>query len=360
VLRESTVKIVISYAREDLPTVQELVQTLSAFGHEPWTDAGAHSGGRWWDEIMTRIRECDVLLAVTSPASLTSGACMLERQYASALRKPFMPVMVAPIEMRSLPSEFAQIQILDYTRRDANAGSQLFRALSQLPPAPPLPRPLPMPPPAPLSYLNAIADRLQDLPPDPGIQHRIITDLAAGMRSADPEERAAASKLIRGLLSHPQILHESAQRAQSVLHEAEAAWGQPVPIPAPAGPPPKRSRLVTLLAGIGGVVVALILISIVVSMGHSGSGGTGSSSGSRTSPPAPQPAVVDGSVMATAVENDMLRHGLQPGDVACGSVAPVVGATTQCTSSELPGRTFTVRILQVEGNRPTGWDYPDL
>ena len=58
---------------------------MRASGHHVWTDAGAHSGGRWWDEIVSHIQTCDVLLAVTSPASLGANACTLERQYAMRL-----------------------------------------------------------------------------------------------------------------------------------------------------------------------------------------------------------------------------------------------------------------------------------
>jgi TIR domain len=197
------VEIVISYAREDRAIVEELAGTLRAWGHDVWTDAGAHSGARWWDEIVARIQGCDVLLAVTSPASLASHACTLERRYALALGKVLLPVLVAPVNTQGLPTEFASIHFFDFTQRDVAAAGRLYQAVQQLPPPGPLPDPLPPPPPPPLSYLNAVVDQLDALVPDLDLQHRIVTALTGGLRSSDPEERATAIQLVRRFLEHP-------------------------------------------------------------------------------------------------------------------------------------------------------------
>ena len=86
-------RIVVSYAREDRPVVDEIMTTLTAMGHSVWSDAGAHSGSRWWDEIIREIQRCDILLAATSPSSLASKACAAERIYALQLRRHLLPVL---------------------------------------------------------------------------------------------------------------------------------------------------------------------------------------------------------------------------------------------------------------------------
>lgn len=354
-------RIVISYAREDRPVALELVRTLGEFGHEPWSDAGAHHGGRWWDEILAQIRGCELLLVVMSPALPASKACALERQYASALRRHVLPVMVAPISMQGLPSDLVQIHMLDYTRRDAAAAARLFQAINALPPGPPLPRQLPVPPPPPLSYLNDIADRLSRLPGDLNVQHEIVTGLMTGLSSDDPDERSTAAELARLFLNHPQRMQEPAERAAAALGRAggprpPGGPGQPVPQPAAAPPRPARSRTVIVLAWIGGAVVLLIVLGIVL----------GSLGGSRTTtnpenlvPTVPQQGgPVFGSDVATALVDRLRAEGI-PADVAyCYGLTVSVGATTSCEVSAA-GSTYpvTVRVTATDGVNVTAFEW---
>jgi len=256
------VRIVISYAREDRGTVEELFETLRLLGHQPWTDAGAHSGARWWDEIMLRIQQCDVLLAVTSPASLSSRACTLERQYALALNKVLLPVLVAPINMQGLPSEMAQIHFFDYTTRTPATAGKLYKTFQDMPPARPLPRPLPTPPPPPLSYLNDISDLLGALPPDIDRQHQIVTALTHGLRSGDSEERATAFELMRRYVDHPHRLPDPDMRARQALATLVGGNQTRRPPQPVVTPPAKRSKAVTALAWVGGLAIVLVGLGI--------------------------------------------------------------------------------------------------
>ena len=332
-------KIVISYAREDRGIVEELAGTLRAWGHDAWTDAGAHSGARWWDEIVGRIQACDVLLAVTSPASLASNACTLERRYAMALNRVLLPVLVAPVNMQSLPSEFATIHFFDFTVRDVAAAGRLFQALQQLPPPGPLPRPLPPPPPPPLSYLNAVADQIKALVPDLDLQHRIVTALTSGLRSQDPEERATATELMQRYLDHPQNMRDPAERARAALARVseQPPAGQAGP-PAPPRPA-TRSRATTVLAWIGGVTVVLI--------------GLGIWGMSRTG----EAPVVAGSIVSQSVYNDLVANGHQPASVACGELKAEVGATTWCETPGLATPGYTIRVTSVQGSTMSSWAY---
>jgi hypothetical protein len=338
-------RIVISYAREDRAVVHELAETLASFGHQPWTDAGAHSGARWWDEIVQRIQQCDVLLAVTSPASLTSRACTLERQYALALNKVLLPVRVAPVNLQGLPSEFAEIHFFDYTVRDAAAAGRLFQALRQLPAPGPLPRPLPAPPPPPLSYLNDIADQLATLPPDVDRQERIVTALINGLRAQDTEERTTAAELMRRYLEHPHRLPDPAQRAGEAFGRTMTAAPPPpvyaMPQMPQQGPPPvRRSKTTTVLAWIGGLTIVLIAIAIF----------SAANEGTDT------PGVYPAELVSRNVYGDLVSKGVQPASVNCGSLVAQIGSTTYCATTGLPAPGVTIRLVAVQGNTFT-WEY---
>lgn len=361
-------KIVISYAREDRPVVGEVVDTLTSLGHHPWTDAGAHSGGRWWDEILARIRGCDVLLVVVSPALLASKACALERQYAFALHRHVLPVVVAPTAMSGMPSDLVQIHMLDYTRRDAAAAARLFQAIVALPPPRPLPRQLPAPPAAPLSYLNNIADQLNRLPGDLDAQHEIVTRLLTGLTSDDPEERGTAAELVRLYLRHPQRLHDPAERAQSALNRSGPAGPNPPPPNPPPAPPTARSRGVTVLAWIGGAAVLLVLLVVVlVNIG----GGSGPGPLPTTAPVTPGPVtpgpgttgpvVIPANVVEVTVLQRLASTGIVAQYAVCGGLEVTLGATTSCQVSA-DGATYypvTVTVTLVDGNQVTDFVLTD-
>lgn len=355
-------QIVISYAREDRAVVGELVETLQALGHQAWTDAGAHAGAHWWDEILQRIRECEVLLAVTSPASLASRACTLERQYALALNRRLLPVTVVPIDMHGLPSDFAQVHFFDFTVRNVAAAGRLHQALTQIPPAPPLPQPLPSPPPPPLSYLNTVADQIAALPHDMDAQHRIVTALVTGLHSDDSLERDTARDLMRRYLNHPQRLHDPAGRAGQALATIEGARAAyPVP-PQHAVPPPprKRSGAVTALAWIGGLAVAVVVLGIwAASWG--GDGGEGNRSGGTPAGGNGTGTAVGGlvapAVVSQAVYNDLVGKGMAPTSVSCNALSAQVGASTVCATPGLLYPTTTVTVNQVSGPNVVAWSY---
>lgn len=59
-----------------------------------------------------------------------SVACKREYQYAAALQKPILPVLVADdVSTSLLPSELQKIQFVDYKLRDINSIKSLARAL---------------------------------------------------------------------------------------------------------------------------------------------------------------------------------------------------------------------------------------
>jgi hypothetical protein len=347
---EDLMKIVISYAREDRGLVEELVRTLRNFGHEPWTDAGAHSGGRWWNEIIHRIQNCDALLLVMSPAYLASKACTLERQYAMRLGRSILPIRVVPFPLQGLPSELVQVQMMDYMTRDAAAAAALFQALNQLPPAPPLPHPLPLPPPPPLSYLNGIADRLDRLPPDLNVQHEIVTALSQGLRSADPEERDTAINLLGIYLNHPHRMQDPAERAAAALRQADRGpWIAAPPQPGPAhpgSPPKKRSPIVTVLATVGAAALLLIVLGVALASGGGGD-----------NPTTPTGYLPGGQVAQQLGPRVQAITRVQPAGVVSHDLPAVIGTTAGCLVTDPGGGTSRVVVKYVGGSAVWQWDW---
>jgi hypothetical protein len=112
-------------------------------GHTVWFDHELTGGQVWWDQILAKVRDCDVFIFVLNPEALKSTACKREYSYAHDLGKPILPVLVAEgVRTNLLPSALSQIQFVDYLKQDRDAAIRLARALT----ATPAPQPLPMSP----------------------------------------------------------------------------------------------------------------------------------------------------------------------------------------------------------------------
>src|SRR5687768_5878418 len=102
--RRSTA-VFVSYARRDLDKVAPLVEGLRLLGIEVWLDRSLVGGHSWWDEILSRVSDCDVFVQVVSSAGIESEACSSERPYAQALGKPVVPVIVETVDTALLPTD---------------------------------------------------------------------------------------------------------------------------------------------------------------------------------------------------------------------------------------------------------------
>ena len=189
----------VSYSRADLDQVRALVQDCEKLGHDPWFDQELTGGQRWWDEILRGIRESHAFVPCLSPGFVISEACRAEYEYAVALRKPVLPVLVHPGMADSLlPPSLSQVQRIDYTRSDTTGIIAFVRALEAMPDAPPIPDPWPTAPAVPATYLfdlrseiqtpaaidlamqNQIVDQIEDqltAGHDPGAIHQLLVDL---------------------------------------------------------------------------------------------------------------------------------------------------------------------------------------
>ncbi|HWM22626.1 MAG TPA: toll/interleukin-1 receptor domain-containing protein [Ilumatobacteraceae bacterium] len=155
-MRTEELRVYVCHARADHAMVDSLKSDLEDFGMSAWVDQLLVGGQAWWDQILERIRESDVFLFAVSPASLNSQACRLELQYAVAVRRQLLPVLVADAAIETWPRSLAEVQGVDYRDRTANAVIALGRAASSMAPTTPLPKPLPAPPAVPMNVADDI------------------------------------------------------------------------------------------------------------------------------------------------------------------------------------------------------------
>src|SRR5574337_369255 len=159
-------RVFVSYSRNNLDAVTQLVEDLQAVGVDTWHDQILTGGQRWWDNILANIRACDIFVFALSSESWDSEACKSELDYAMQLSKPILPVLVSEgVNINLLPPPLNEIQVTDYRRRDKGAAFALVKSINTTPPTPPLPDPLPTPPRVPVSYLSNLKERIDSTEP---------------------------------------------------------------------------------------------------------------------------------------------------------------------------------------------------
>ncbi len=152
----------ISYNRESKEKTATLVNDIEALGHAVWLDQGLSGGQAWWDQILARVRGCDLFVFVLDPVALDSTACKRECDYAADLGKPVLPILVSDgVSLNLLPPALSKIQFVDYRMPDRRAALLLARALATVPLSKPLPDPLPPVPEAPISYLGGLKEQVE-------------------------------------------------------------------------------------------------------------------------------------------------------------------------------------------------------
>ena len=275
--------IFLSYSRRDSDAAAALAAELDQFGQDVWLDKELSGGQLWWDTILEQIRNCDCFVLAQSRASLESKACMSELEYAYALGKPLLPVMVGDTPPDGLLKRYlAEAQRVD-ARDSAQVTHGLARALLSLPVAPALPEPLPAPPPVPITYMDTLSSKLEQPELSMSEQRNVLADIKAQL--APEREPEAARELLRLMRRRHDLfasvaaeideLQASAQEEPKpaktpvapAVHQAAVA-SAPASAPGPAQnvaarSARKRSRLVTGLAIFGAIVLALIVIGIL-------------------------------------------------------------------------------------------------
>jgi hypothetical protein len=184
-------KVFVSYSRQNLEVVTQLIQDLQAVGVQAWYDQTLTGGQRWWDDILSNIRECDIFIFALSRESWESEACRGELAYVLQLSKVVLPVLVADgINLNLLPPPINQIQVTDYRQCDKAAAFALVKSIGAAPATPPLPDPLPLPPKVPVSYMSNLKERIDSTEPlSPHDQMALVFEIEAAVRDGrSPDE----------------------------------------------------------------------------------------------------------------------------------------------------------------------------
>jgi TIR domain/WD40-like Beta Propeller Repeat len=203
-------RIFISYARQDQAAVEALNADLERARVQVWMDQELIGGESWWDTILEQIRSCDLYIFALSPNSLRSRACKAELDYALALSRPLLPVLIGEVPIQLAHPAIARTQMVDYRQRSMESLLALMAVVANRPPAPPLPDPLPEAPTTPMSYMNEFRE-LVDAPDLPyQKQSHLLLDLKGYLERE--EERDIALQLIRGLRQRPDISYSIARQ----------------------------------------------------------------------------------------------------------------------------------------------------
>ena len=230
----------ISYARENKADVEALVRDLDALGYQAWFDFALRGGQSWWEEILRRIADSDVFVAVVSEQTLNSVACKRELEWALALNKPILPLAVQRLP-EALPRALSMRQIIDYSASARDAAIALAVALTNLPAAPPPPQPLPTPPAIPLSYISGLVDLVAQSDTLTHDQQReILIDLESALRSTDAEERRAGRYVLEMFNKRSDLY---ADIDHNLAHMQGSEPGTSAPKAAESLPKPKGHRV---------------------------------------------------------------------------------------------------------------------
>jgi len=93
-------KLFISSSRDDSAWTYEFWRTLrEETSHHIWIDQRIVPASDWWRSILDEIEHCDCFMMVMSPKSVESIYCLAELNYAVALNKPILPLMLKSSRM---------------------------------------------------------------------------------------------------------------------------------------------------------------------------------------------------------------------------------------------------------------------
>lgn len=179
-------KIFISYDRASKHVIQQLVQDLTDDDADFWFDQHLTGGQHWWNDILSKIRECEIFVAALTPEFLESKACQRETNYAKDLQRRLLPVRLSDsVSPDALPSYLSELVWEDYSVQSVKAFRSLQRTLKHLPNAPPLPDPLPDPPPVPISYWGNLRRQIDSDSLTLQDQKLLVFELGRQFRSGD-------------------------------------------------------------------------------------------------------------------------------------------------------------------------------
>lgn len=229
-------KIFVSASNTDSRLITELTESLRALWHDVQT-----SDAPTWEQAFQSIRDCDVLILAVSPESLESVRCNLECEYACALNKRILPLLLCDID---LPADLTFIAPVRY--QQAEDIEQVREALWNLPK--PLPRLIKTPLyPNVFLALNALREEAVHPMPDALTQIRLMHNLQAFMHRR--ETFAPAQAIL-------QLLRKDTDAAEPVKREIKAGVESMMTLRLAA----LKRQLVMTGSGVCAAVVAVFLL----------------------------------------------------------------------------------------------------
>jgi hypothetical protein len=221
-----TMKLFISYSSRDREKVKALAEDLKKIvkvisrneGGDVWFDQELIGGHDWWENILSKIRACDVFFFVITQDSLRSDPCRLEYTYAHSLHKPILPVLLGDgVNVTLLPEALQRLQFVDYRNRGVETYQSLSEAMASLPPAVPMPNPLPPSPSAPISPLAQFQQQLEAKSLSLETQTSLVFQLKQFLN--DPEYSQSARHILMELRKHPDTRAQIADEITSILKD---------------------------------------------------------------------------------------------------------------------------------------------
>lgn len=196
-----TAGVFLSYSSRDREHLDNLLSALRRADEQVWFDDELGGGDVWWQQILGRIRDCDVFLVALSDNALQSKPCQAELGYAQALGKPVLPIQIGPVSsMRITP--LATVEAIDFQNPGVDSGIRLITAVQHARQrSVALPSPLPDEPPVPFAYLMHLASIIAGPGIDPQQQAEILAEFrtVVAQDGNDDSTRGDIAQLLRSL-----------------------------------------------------------------------------------------------------------------------------------------------------------------
>src|ERR1700704_5811327 len=126
-------KVFVSYSRRDMAFADRLEQALKTRGIDPLIDRSEiYAFEDWWQRIESLIVRSDTIVFVLSPDALSSDVCSKEVAFATSLNKRFAPIVLRPIDDKSIPEPLARLNFIffDDEARFEESVNRLAEALA--------------------------------------------------------------------------------------------------------------------------------------------------------------------------------------------------------------------------------------
>jgi len=215
--QNTQLRIFLSYAHQDRETVETLHDKLTIAHHDVWFDEELRGGQQWWEEILTRISDSDLVIFVASPDSFHSKACGLEVAWASATNRKIMPIEVRPIDVLDGPDAIQQIQVESFVNPTDDDWIRLTADIAVATRSGELPDPMPAPYPAPVVDLTAARKIVGQTSISGDEQRSLVAELKVRLPNAD--ETAAVVAVLEQLRSYPDIVESVGDEIDDLLRQ---------------------------------------------------------------------------------------------------------------------------------------------